>query len=67
MQNELHLMLGKVERLAQAVKDLHQENLALRRQLVSVQSENQSLTSRLAAARERVNSLIDKLPGVRDE
>ena len=67
MQNELHLMLGKVERLAQAVKDLHQENLALRRQLVTVQSENQSLTSRLAAARERVNSLIDKLPGVRDE
>jgi cell division protein ZapB len=63
MQNELHFMLGKVERLAQAVKDLHQENLALRNQLMSAQSENQSLTSRLAAARERVNSLIDKLPG----
>lgn len=63
MQNELHFMLGKVERLAQAVKDLHQENLALRKQLMSAQNENQSLTSRLAAARERVNSLIDKLPG----
>lgn len=63
MQNELHFMLGKVERLAQAVKDLRQENLALRKQLMSAQSENQSLTSRLAAARERVNSLIDKLPG----
>jgi cell division protein ZapB len=63
MQNELNLMLDKVERLAQAVKELREENAALAARLAAAEHDNQSLVSRLAAARDRVNTLLDKLPG----
>jgi cell division protein ZapB len=63
MQNELNLMLEKVERMALTVKHLREENAALRVRLSTYEHDNQSLASRLAAARDRVNALLDKLPG----
>jgi cell division protein ZapB len=48
--------------VAELCHTLRQENIALRQQLVAAQQDNRQLTTRLDAARTRLEALLDSLP-----
>ena len=52
----------RVERLVLRHEELKRTNLLIEQQLASVSSERDSLRSRLAAARARIDALLDRLP-----
>jgi uncharacterized protein (TIGR02449 family) len=52
----------RVERLLVRHEELHRTNALLRQQLDSLTQERDSLKSRLAAARARVDALLERLP-----
>ena len=52
----------RVERLLVRHEELKRTNALLEQQLAAVAAERDSLRSRLAAARTRVDALIDRLP-----
>ena len=52
----------RIERLVLRHEELKRTNLLIEQQLVSVTSERDSLRSRLAAARARIDALLDRLP-----
>jgi len=52
----------KVERLLLRHEELTRTNALLQQQLAAVTHERDSLKSRLAAARSRIDALLDRLP-----
>jgi uncharacterized protein (TIGR02449 family) len=52
----------RIERLVLRHEELQRTNALLQTQLASVSSERDSLRSRLAAARARIDALLDRLP-----
>ncbi|MEY4429388.1 MAG: hypothetical protein RLZZ182_2077 [Pseudomonadota bacterium] len=55
-------LLDRVERLLLRHEELQRTNALLQEQLAVVAAERDSLKARLAAARHRIDALIDKLP-----
>jgi uncharacterized protein (TIGR02449 family) len=62
MLAELDLLASRIDQLAALTRELREENQALRQQLVGSNADVRSLKSRLDAARQRIEALIDKLP-----
>ncbi|MDR2165622.1 MAG: hypothetical protein LBO79_08435 [Zoogloeaceae bacterium] len=54
---------GKIEQVAQLAERLRADNAALRLRLVAVETERDKLQARTVAARERVESLLERIPG----
>ena len=52
----------RIERLVLRHEELKRTNLLIGQQLVGITSERDSLRSRLAAARARIDALLDRLP-----
>ena len=52
----------RIERLVLRHEELRRTNALLEQQLAAVTSERDSLKSRLAAARARVDALLERLP-----
>ncbi len=52
----------RIERLVLRHEELQRTNVLLTQQLGTVTSERDSLRSRLAAARARIDALLDRLP-----
>jgi cell division protein ZapB len=55
-------LIDRVERLLLRHDELQRTNLILQQQLQAALNERDSLRARLAAARSRIDTLIDKLP-----
>ncbi len=53
----------RIERLVLRHAELQRTNVLLQTQLDAVTHERDSLRSRLAAARARIDALLDRLPG----
>lgn len=58
----LHDLAERIERLLVRHEELKRESALLQQQLASVSAERDSLKSRLAAARLRVDTLLARLP-----
>ncbi|MFM2053096.1 MAG: cell division protein ZapB [Pseudomonadota bacterium] len=55
-------LADRIERLLQRHEELVRTNALLEQQLTSVAAERDNLRSRLAAARARIDALIERLP-----
>jgi cell division protein ZapB len=62
MHAELDALEHKIRQVAELCHMLRQENVALRQQLVAAQQDNKQLTTRLNAAKTRLEALLDTLP-----
>jgi len=62
MHAELDSLETKIRQVAELCHTLRQENTALRQQLLSVQQDNKQLTTRLDAAKTRLQALLETLP-----
>ncbi|MFZ3042294.1 MAG: hypothetical protein WA108_11005 [Thiobacillus sp.] len=62
MQAELDTLETKIRQVAELCHALRQENIALRQQVLTAQRDNKQLTTRLEAARTRLQTLLDTLP-----
>ena len=60
--SRLEELAERVERLVLRHEELKRTNALLEQQLLSVTGERDSLRSRLAAARARIDALLDRLP-----
>ncbi len=60
--SQLHDLSERIERLVLRHEELKRTNALLQRQLNTVSNERDSLKSRLATARTRIDSLIERLP-----
>jgi cell division protein ZapB len=58
----LNDLLSRVERLLLRHEELQRTNALLSEQLAAVTQERDSLKSRLSAARQRIDTLIQRLP-----
>lgn len=59
---KLEELSERIERLALRHEELRRTNILLEQQLAAVSSERDSLRSRLAAARSRIDALLERLP-----
>ena len=59
---QIDLIADRVERLMLRYAELQRTNTLLASQLEAITAERDSLKSRLAAARARVDALIERLP-----
>ena len=62
MHAELDTLETKIRQVAELCHTLRQENIALRQQVLTAQRDNKQLTTRLEAARTRLQTLHDTLP-----
>lgn len=62
MHAQLDALEDRIRQVAELCHTLRQENIALRQQLVAAQQDNRQLTTRLDAARTRLEALLDSLP-----
>ena len=62
MHAELDTLETKIRQVAELCHTLRQENTALRQQLLATQQDNKQLTTRLEAAKTRLQALLDTLP-----
>ncbi|HSJ79611.1 MAG TPA: hypothetical protein VLG93_08310 [Sulfuricaulis sp.] len=62
MHAELDTLETKIRQVAELCHTLRQENIALRQQLLTAQRDNKQLTTRLEAAKTRLQTLLDTLP-----
>jgi chromosome segregation ATPase len=60
--SKLEDLAERVERLLLRHDELRRTNLLLEQQLAAVSTERDSLRSRLAAARSRIDTLLERLP-----
>ena len=62
MHAELDTLEAKIRQVAELCQTLRNENIALRQQLLTAQQDNKQLTTRLDAAKTRLQTLLDTLP-----
>lgn len=62
MEMELEALAGKVEKVAALVGRLQFDNADLKRRLVALEAERDSLLQSMEQARSRVEALIGQLP-----
>jgi cell division protein ZapB len=62
MHAELDTLDAKIRQVADLCHALRRENIALRQQLLAAQQDNRQLTTRLDAAKTRLQTLLDALP-----
>lgn len=62
MHAELDTLEAKIRQVAELCHTLRRENIALRQQLLGAQQDNKQLSTRLDAARTRLQALFDTLP-----
>jgi cell division protein ZapB len=62
MDAELNALDEKIAQLAKLCQKLRGDNTQLRQQLASAQTENKRLTDKVAAARTRIESLLNQIP-----
>jgi uncharacterized protein (TIGR02449 family) len=62
MDEDLHTLAGRVERLMSISERLADEVKQLRRDLETAQAGNQNLLERMEQARQRVESALAKMP-----
>lgn len=62
MQAELDILEAKIRQVAELCHTLRQDNIALRQQVLAAQQDNKQLTTRLEAAKTRLQSLLNTLP-----
>lgn len=62
MHAELDTLEAKIRQVAALCHTLRQDNSALRQQLLATQQDNKQLTTRLDAAKARLQTLLDTLP-----
>lgn len=63
MSSRMQDLAARTERLVLRHEELQRTNALLVQQLETVTTERDSLRSRLAAARHRIDVLIERLPG----
>ena len=62
MNSELEALEGKVEQVVALIHQLRAENEVLKNQMAAAEVERLHLRQTMAAARERLEGLVDKLP-----
>ncbi|HQT30298.1 MAG TPA: hypothetical protein PLL61_03665 [Thiobacillus sp.] len=62
MHAELETLEAKIRQVAELCHTLRRDNIALRQQLLTTQQDNKQLTSRLDAAKIRLQTLLQTLP-----
>ncbi|MDP3421752.1 MAG: hypothetical protein Q8S10_12615 [Thiobacillus sp.] len=62
MHAELDTLEAKIRQVAELCQTLRNENIALRQQLLTAQQDNKQLTTRLDAAKTRLQALLETLP-----
>jgi cell division protein ZapB len=62
MHAELDTLEAKIRQVAELCHTLRRDNIALRQQLLAAQQDNKQLSTRLDAAKSRLQSLLDTLP-----
>jgi cell division protein ZapB len=62
MHAELDTLEAKIRQVAELCQTLRNENIALRQQLLAAQQDNKQLTTRLDAAKTRLQALLETLP-----
>ena len=62
MHAELDTLEAKIRQVAELCHTLRQDNIALRQQLLASQQDNKQLTTRLDAAKKRLQALLEILP-----
>ncbi len=62
MHAELDTLEAKIRQMAELCHTLRRENLSLRQQLLATQQDGKQLTSRLDAAKTRLQALLETLP-----
>jgi len=62
MHAELDTLEAKIRQVAELCHTLRQDNIALRQQVLAAQQDNKQLTTRLEAAKMRLQALLDTLP-----
>jgi len=65
--SKLQDLADRIERLVLRHEELKRTRVLLEQQLGSVSAERDSLRSRLAAARSRIDALLERLPAVNSE
>jgi cell division protein ZapB len=62
MHAELDTLEAKIRQVAELCHTLRQDNIALRQQQLAAQQDNKHLTTKLEAAKARLQALLDTLP-----
>jgi cell division protein ZapB len=62
MHAELDTLEAKIRQVAALCNTLRRENIALRQQLLTAQQDTKQLTTRLDAAKTRLQALLETLP-----
>ncbi|MDD5390330.1 MAG: hypothetical protein PHD37_13360 [Gallionellaceae bacterium] len=62
MHAELDALENKLAQILERHQGMRVENLRLRQQLVAMENANKQLSDRLAEARGRMESLLNKIP-----
>ncbi|MHB1145943.1 MAG: hypothetical protein ACYCZS_13705 [Thiobacillus sp.] len=62
MHAELDTLEAKIRQVAELCQTLRNENIALRQQLLAAQQDTRQLTTRLDAAKARLQALLETLP-----
>lgn len=67
MANKLDDLAERVDRLVLRHHELKRSSALIEQQLIAVSTERDSLRSRLAAARARIDALLERLPAEADK
>ena len=62
MHAELDTLEARIRQVAELCHTLRQDNIALRQQVLAAQQDNKQLTTRLEAAKTRLQALLEPLP-----
>ena len=62
MNSELEALEGKIDQVIELVGQLRAENEVLKNQIAAAEQERLQLRQTMTTARERLESLMDKLP-----
>lgn len=62
MHAELDTLEARIRQVAELCQSLRRENIALRQQLLAAQQDSRQMTTRLDAAKARLQALLETLP-----
>jgi cell division protein ZapB len=62
MNIDISSLEAKVEQVVAFCQELRAENIVLRDRIAGLEQEKQALTERMTAARERIETLMERLP-----